>query len=86
MSLYMQVSERRVSREGAQAVSSGVQQQDKEQLAQAKDRKFLEYEESILYFGGERALWNRLLGEILESSSPDVFKAHLDAILCNIML
>ncbi|GAB0186585.1 translation initiation factor IF-2-like [Grus japonensis] len=29
--------------------------------------------------------WNRLLGEVVESPSLEIFKTHLDTILCNLL-
>ncbi|GAB0187115.1 hypothetical protein GRJ2_001176800 [Grus japonensis] len=48
-------------------------------------RKFhLNMRKNILTLGVTE-LWNRLPREIVESPSPEIFKTHLDTILCNLL-
>ena len=68
-----------------QTLSSGAQRQDKGQRAQTEAEEVpAEHEEELLPSEGDGAL-DRLPREAVESPSLEIFKTHLDKVLCSLL-
>jgi len=77
----LRVGVRRMS----QTLSSGAQRQDKGQRAQTEAQKFqlkMRKNFSTLRLTEH---WNRLPREAAESPSLEIFKSHLDKVLCGLL-
>ena len=64
------------------ALSSGVQQQDKEQQVQTGINLNMR---KGFFTSGVTEHWNKLPLEAVESPSLEIFKTHLDTFLCNLL-
>jgi len=74
-----------VSRGWGQTLFSGAQQQDKGQWAQTEAEEVpSEHEEELLPSEGDRALAQAAQGDC-GVYSLEVFKIHLDEVLCNLL-
>jgi len=68
-----------------QPLFSGAQRQDEGQWAQTEEQEVPSEHEEELLPSGVAEHWNRLRREVVESPSLEIFKTHLDAILCSLL-
>jgi len=68
-----------------QTLFSGAQQQDKGQWAQIEAYEFRQNMRKNFFPLKVMEHWNRLPREVVESLSLEIFKTHLDKVLCSLL-
>lgn len=70
-------------RPGPQWCQAGTEERQRSQTENLEEVPFV-YEKKLPYFKGDKALEEATQRENMESPSLDIFKSHLEAILCHL--